>query len=263
MRDRRSDPSSPALRSRLRLASASKTAIVYICSPERYRQLWFSLATLRRSGTRFDEVLVYCVGADPRWNLGDERVVVKPVADRSPRYFYGNKLYVCDADAERVVFLDTDTLVFSPLDRVWATRSASVIARVASAYRSANWNDARWRATCARFGSGVLPMFNTGFVVFQGGVHRRLERTWQETIALYRAGILAPPFEDRMSDQYGLPLAMLANGVAHAELTPQEHTYGWLEAAAGPDTVVFHTANSLFETYLARFGIEASVGSPP
>jgi hypothetical protein len=247
----------------LRLAAGSKTAIVYICSPDRYRQLWFSLSTLLKSGTRFDEVLVYCVGADPRWNFGDARVVVRPVADRSPRYFYGNKLYVCDADAERVVFLDTDTLVFSPLDGVWAARSAPVIARVASAYGSANWNAARWHATCARFGSGVLPMFNTGFVVFQGGVHRRLERTWQETIALYRAGILAPPFEDRMSDQYGLPLAMLAAGIGYAEMSPQEHTFGWLEPTVGPETVVFHTANSLFETYLARFRITASIGPPP
>ena len=246
------------------MAPVSKTAIVYICSPDRYRQLWFSLATLLESGSRFDEVLVYCVGADPRWNFGDERIVVRPVADRSPGYFYGNKLYVCDADAGRVVFLDTDTLVLSPLDRVWSTRSAApVIARVASAYDSANWNAARWRATCARFGSGVVPMFNTGFLVFQGGAHRRVERVWREAIGLYRAGMLAPPFEDRMSDQYGLPLALLAGGIAYARMTPQEHAYGWIEPTAGPGTVVFHTANSLFETYLARFRIEARFGSPP
>lgn len=233
-----------------------ETTIVYICSPDRHRQLSFSLSTLLRSGTRFDEIVVYCVGPDPHWDFGDRRVVVRPVPNRYPDYFYGNKLYVCDVDAERVVFLDTDTLVFSPLDRVWSGRSAPVIARVASAYGSARWNAPLWRATCSRFGQGVVPMFNTGFLVFQDGAHRRVRRTWTEAVGLYRARVLAPPFEDRMSDQYGLPLAMLRERIDYAPMTPREHTYGWIDPARAPDTVVFHTANSLFETYVARFGIE-------
>jgi hypothetical protein len=236
------------------------TSIVYICSPDRYRQLSFSLATLLRSGSRFDEIVIYVIGGDPHWEFGDRRIVVKPVADRYPNYFYGNKLYVCDVDADRVVFLDTDTLIFSPLDRVWSQRSASVIARVASAYGTANWNAALWQATCRRFGAGVLPMFNTGFVVFQDGAQNRVGRLWRRAVQLYRSRILAPPFEDRMSDQYGLPLAMLGEGLSCATMTAGEHTYGWIEPNVAADTVVFHTANSLFETYLARFRIEPLAG---
>jgi hypothetical protein len=233
-----------------------KTTIAYICSPDRHRQLSFSLSTLLRSGTHFDEIVVYCIGTDPHWDFGDRRVVVKPVPNRYQSYFYGNKLYACDVDADRVVFLDTDTLVFSPLDRVWAERSAPVIARVASAYGSASWNATLWQATCSRFGDDVVPMFNTGFLVFQDGAHRLLRELWRQAVELYRAGILLPPFEDRMSDQYGLPLAMLAAQVDGALMTAREHTFGWIEPAVGDDTVVFHTANSLFETYIARFRIE-------
>lgn len=248
-----------------------ETSVVYICSPDRYRQLALSLATLLRSGTRLDEIIVYCIGADPHWTFGDDRVRVTPVADRWPDYFYGNKLYVCDVDAERVVFLDTDTLVFSPLDRVWNGRSAQVIARVAAAYDSSNWNAELWRETCSRFGMGIVPMFNTGFIVFQDGAHRRVRQVWQQAIELYRNKVLRPPlekarrppFDERMCDQYGLPLALLAEHISYDTMTPREHTYGWREHTVGADTVVFHTTNSLFDKYAARFGIERWLGSQP
>lgn len=236
-----------------------QTAIVYICSPDRYRQLSFSLGTLLQSGTRFSRVVVFCIGEDPGWDFGDERVDVRPVPNLYDDYFYGNKLYVCDVDADRVVFLDTDTLIFAPIDRIWSARSAPVVARVASAYDSAKWNGRLWKETCSRFGENVVPMFNTGFLIFHDGSHHRVREVWQEAIELYRARTLSPPFEDRMSDQYGLSLAISARGISYAVMSPNEHSYGWIDSNLDRNTVVFHTANSLFERYLAKFKIE----SPP
>jgi hypothetical protein len=233
-----------------------QTTIVYICSPDRYRQLSFSLGTLLKSGTRFSKIVVFCIGNNPGWDFGDERVDVRPVPNLYNDYFYGNKLYVCDVDADRVVFLDTDTLVFSPMDRIWSARSAPVIARVANAYGSANWNGPLWKETCSRFGEHVVPMFNTGFLVFQNGSNRSVRKVWKASMELYRAKALSPPFEDRMSDQYGLSLAISACNICYEAMSPSEHTYGWIERTVGKDTVVFHTANSLFEWYLTKFKIE-------
>jgi hypothetical protein len=238
---------------------AADTTIVYICSPDRYRQLSFSLSTLLTSGTRFARAVVFCVGDDPGWRFGDERVRVRPVPSLYDDYFYGNKLYVCDVEADRVVFLDADTFVFSPIDRIWFERPASVIARVASAYGSPAWNDIVWRDACSRYGEKTIPLFNSGFVIFQNGSNRRLKPVWKEVIELYRGGAIRPPCEDRMSDQYGLSLAVLAGKLSYAVMSPADHTYGWIEPAASSDTVVFHTANSLFEMYLARFRIERPI----
>jgi hypothetical protein len=99
-------------------------------------------------------------------------------------------------------------------------------------------------------------MFNTGFLIFQDGSNRRIRKVWNESIELYRAKALSPPFEERMSDQYGLSLALLACNISYAVMSPSDHTYGWIEATSAKDTVVFHTANSLFEWYLAKFKIE-------
>jgi len=245
-----------------------QTTIVYICSPDRYRQLSFSLATLLRSGTSFNKIVVFCIGDNSGWDFGDDRVDIRSVPNLYGHYFYGNKLYVCDVEADRVVFLDTDTLVFSPIDRIWSASPAAVIARVASAYDSANWNATRWKEACSRFGMNVVPMFNTGFLIFQSGSNRRVRKVWKESMELYQAKVLSPPCEERMSDQYGLALAILACDISYAVMGPKDHTYGWIEWITGKhtvskDTVVLHTANELFDVYLAKYQIESPIWLKP
>jgi len=231
------------------------TCIVYVCSPDRYRQLSYSLSTLLRSGTTFDRIVVFCVGADPSWTFDDARIEVRPVSPLYADYFYGNKLLLCGVEADRVVFLDTDTLVFSPIDRVWTGRGADVLARVASAYDTPEWNRDAWREACSRFGDHVVPMYNGGFVIFQNGAHRRAGPDWKRAMELYRSRELVAPFDERMSDQYGLSLAMLAGRMSCDEMGRRHHTFGWLDPDVSRETVVFHTANPLFDWYIGQFRI--------
>jgi hypothetical protein len=245
------------------MTGAMRTAIVYVLSADRHRQLAYSVATLLRSGTRFDRVVAFCIGADPGWTFADPRVEVRAAPPLYDDYFYGNKLHACDVDAERVVFLDTDTLVFSPMDRVWSGEPADVIARVAIAYDGPQWDRAAWKEACDRFGGREIPMYNAGFVVFQNDAHRRLRDDWKRAIDAYRAGELRPPFDPRMSDQYGLALAIANGRLAVAEMGRSEHTFGWMDPHIDRRTVVFHTAHPMFDWYVKQLRIPAPPGVDP
>jgi hypothetical protein len=159
--------------------------------------------------------------------------------------------------ADRIVFLDTDTLILKRLDPLWENRSADFLGRVASGYGAPTWDPGVWRETSDDSGSPVLPMYNAGVLIFQNGSHRRIGPAWDRGIRKYLTGAYRLPYPDaRMPEQFALSLALGATGLSRLDLGPAEHGFG---GVAPPDLdplpVVFHTGNKKFDAWARKLGV--------
>lgn len=231
-----------------------RTEVVYVCTPDRRQQLRTSLTTLVRSGTTLDAITVYLVGGNQAdWSFSDPAIEVVAVPPVFPGYVFGNKVLLCDSDADRVVFLDTDTFVLNSIDRVWEMSEADVMARVATAYEDPRWDRVTWNATFAKHAAAPVPMFNAGMLLFSNGAHRRIKEAWRESICRYLRRELELPWADnRMPDQFGLSLGIALSKLSTFELGPREHVFGWARERHDQDSVVLHTGAGRFKETLRQ-----------
>lgn len=250
-----------------------RTNIVYVCSPDWSDQLIVSMYSLIRSGTTFDRIVVYCVGAAPRsWAFRDPRVEIRERPSRPEAAilvdgaFYVNKAYLCESEAERTVFLDADTVILRPIDPIWQRSDADVIARLTARVFEPTWSAALWNDVQRKVGGREgYPYFNSGCVVFQNGAHRKLEKTWPDLISSMGRGV--PVYSNalhekgtRLTEQLALSLAMGVHNLSYSLMSPSEHTYLW----CGEDyrnSVVLHTSGPRFLGFIGTMGLSVDLAS--
>ncbi|NNC87298.1 MAG: methyltransferase domain-containing protein [Akkermansiaceae bacterium] len=240
------------------------TEIAYVATPDRFGQLDMSLRTLVESGSGFDRVSVFVPrGCEGQLSAEDRRISVRPFDSLIADYPFADKAQICNLRSERVVFLDTDTFLLRPLDRIWRRSDRPFMARPAAIYGRVLWNAEIWAALRDRFGSTDVPMFNSGFVIFQQYAHRKIAEDWIEIMRLFRAGELEMPNDDsRCPDQWGLALAIGKNSVPYEEMNPSEHAFGFKEE--DPEgAVVYHSGHDRYAE-IRRFLVEqCAVGGLP
>ena len=256
-----------------------KTEIIYVISPDYVHFLRVSLDSLLRSGSRFDAIKIFCVSEKaPDWKISDPRISVIPVPDLCPEYFLFNKIHMINSSAERVVFLDADTLVLRPIENVFENSGKDFLARVTNPYMRPAWSTAAWQKACAAVNAAVGPYFNSGFVIFQNSSHRKLDTLWPDVLrggmnkSLYDAAALHvnPKYHDqRYLEQLSLSLAAAAAGLSWQEMKPTDHSYAWSQEPWTSATV-YHTASPKFlywaETIYRERGLshqfDALIGQP-
>jgi hypothetical protein len=231
------------------------TEIVYVINPDYLAFLRLSLDSLLRSGSKFDSIRVYCVGGTiPEWKLPDQRIVLEKVLDLNPQDFLWNKTHMTKSSADRLVFLDADTLVLSPVEKVYANSNKDFLARIANPYLRSTWNHADWMAVCARLNSVPAPYFNSGFMVFQNASHRRIDKLWPKIISVGASQSLFDPaalhvnpryHDQRYLEQLSLSLSVASSGLSWEEMTPSDHSWAWNQEPYAEATV-FHTAGPRF-----------------
>lgn len=235
--------------------SAGITEIAYVCTPNHWEHALFtSMRSLLASGSSFDRLVVYCVGRTPRhWSVADPRISFEEVRPLMSDYFLSNKAWICESDAERVIFLDADTLVLRSIDEVWRGRDEDFIGRPASQYRSHTWDEAYWQEVSRRAGAGPAPYFNAGFFIFQNGAQRRLGFVWKDFMKAGRSGELFDPARVHKKvnlEQIALSLAVPASGCRWAEMSAEDHGFGW-RSDPWRRARVYHTGNTKFPRYAA------------
>ena len=227
----------------------NKTEIIYVVSPDWYRQFFVSLHSLLESKSSFDTIRIFCIGKKPKeWVFLDPRIVVDEVERLDENnYFLINKTYITKSQADRVIFLDADTLVLKPLDQVWKGINADFIGRVESVCSKPQWNQQSWLALLQKLNAVETPYFNSGFVIFQNGSHRNLFQSWY---TLTKQGQNKELFDSakihnnnpRMAEQIALSLAIGCARLSWHKIGNKEHAYGWrLEPYT--DSIVLHTGN--------------------
>ncbi len=249
------------------------TDIVYVCSPDWSDQLIVSMYSLLKSGTTFDRIIVYCIGRRPQsWVFKDPRVEIRERESRPEAAilvegrFYVNKVYLCESESERTVFLDADTVVRKPIDLIWSRSNADVAARLAARVFEPTWSKSVWNDVQKRVGCKEgYPYFNCGCVVFQNGAHRKLEKTWPDLICSLGRGV--PVFASavhekgtRVTEQLALSLAMGVHNLSYSLMSPNDHTYLW----CGEDyrnSIVLHTSGGRFLGFIGSMGLSVDMAS--
>ena len=222
--------------------AAGPTDIIYVCTPDREDPLFASIHSLLRSQTKFDHLIIYCIGSRPqRWNFTDRRIEVveaEPVIDG---YFFSNKSYLCGRDASRVLYLDADTLVLKPLHQIWESSSADFLGRPTTGYTLPHWNQPGWQHALEKVGAEqVIPYFNAGFFILQNQGHQRICKYWLDFMEQDRQQKQVRGQNDFFSEQRALTLSVAAANLSVQSLTEKEHAYGW-EQDSYEDTFLFHT----------------------
>jgi hypothetical protein len=219
-------------------------AIVYVVSPDRELQLFRSLDSLLCSDTNFDLIQIYCVGGRlSRWCFSDPRISLKMVGPLFGDYFHGNKLYLCETSAARLIFLDADTVVLRSLDLLWQGSTADFLARPGSAMALPAWNHEVWHKLFRKIDRNPIPMFNAGVLVFQNKLHLRLKDSWRALLLGFLNFELPWPYPDgRMFEQWSLAMAIAQVGVPFAKLDSKGHAFGWCMEPAD-EAVVFHSGS--------------------
>ena len=232
-----------------------KTEIVYIVSSDWGCYLFASLHSLVLSGSKFDSIRIFCVGKKPNsWKFNDSRIIIDEVNSLDDNYFLLNKTYISESQAERVVFLDADTLILSPLQQVWEGINADFIARIASQYQSSKWNHIEWNNLLSRINALEVPYFNSGFCVFQNGSHKALSNFWKELTEKGLKKDLFDPSEihgSRFAEQIALSLAVGSANLSHQAMKHKQHAFGW-QLESYDDAVVYHTSSKIFFTYATK-----------
>lgn len=239
--------------------TGDETEVVYVCSPDREEQLLRSIGSVLKNGQGVNHIVVFCVGPVPsRWDFEDPRIIVKSVPRLFGKYFMGNKVYIGERSAARVVYIDTDTIVQKPLFRLWQQRqTADIIARPGAIYFKEDkaWNEEVWMKTFDSIGASPVPKPQGGLWVFQHHTHQRIKDIWANFIEKYLRNELKSPMNDtrRHEEEWGLALAIGAMKLNYSLMSSSDHSYGWM-GEGYKECVVFHTANSHYDKLVRKIG---------
>ena len=176
---------------------------------------------------------------DHRRTLAELGVDVRETENRTPAFameetsqpgHYGEKVQICEIDAETVVFLDCDTIV---LDDPAPVLEGDFDFKARPGTYELDPDE--WRALFQRYGETYLDwMPNAGFLVFKNRTHEKIRPDWSYYIA---EEIELPSADTRHGEQYALALAVSSHETV--QMTPSEHVMKWVNEAPA-DGVVYH-----------------------
>ncbi len=218
--------------------------IVYICSPDREYQLVASLGSILSSRTEFNKISIYTTGnLTQPWLFQDKRINIYSKPSIEQEFWMTNKTHICSADSEDIVFLDTDTLIFKPLNILFDSLNTDISGRKTTVSCQSTWDHGLWEKYQYKFGAEVVfPYINSGFLVFRNGAHRRLNPKWLE-ITSYLRGLSNNPFGmPSQANQQALSLACGSIGLTYSLFTKEQHAYGW-EKDDLDNCIVYHLGN--------------------
>jgi hypothetical protein len=175
---------------------------------------------------------------------------VEAVPDISTQMWMENKVHLSRVDSDRVLFIDTDTIVLKPLQHVFNDDGRDVAGRVATASQQSSWRSSAWDAVLHRYGAAsFFPYLNTGLLYFQAGAHRRLTPLWLDITRDLLKEKANPFGNPGQSNQQAFSLACGALSFSFKLLSPREHAYGWM-GDDYHDAHVYHTGKQWIKRVL-------------
>ena len=140
----------------------------------------------------------------------------------SPPQYYGEKVHLCEVDADTVIFLDADTKVKrNPILLLVGDYDFS--ARIGSANETLDLSV--WESIFKAENLRVIPMPNTGFMIFRNNLHKRIFKDWLKYL---RQDLPNPiPQGNYLKDQIALALALAKNNAKIKWMTKKEHAFTW------------------------------------
>lgn len=230
--------------------------VVYVCSPDYWRQLFLSIRSLYASESTFDSVRIYVTdNKQPDWNFNDPRIKVLPVPDIGGGFWMLNKTYLCDSEYDTVVFLDVDTLVIGNIDEVYRDRDVDLIARCAPRVETDHYDEEKWERRIAAYNCPGYPYLSSGFMVFQNHSHERIKQRW---IGVTKH-ILNGESPDWHANQDAFSIACCAEGLTLGLMEKRDHAYAMI-GEPPENSVVYHLGTPNYYYYYFKAQPHLSVG---
>lgn len=240
-----------------------ETEIVYVCSPNFWRYLFLSLRTLITSGTQFDCVRIYVVSEkNPNWNIEDEHIIVENVPDIAAigewGYYWGNnKIHLTNSQADRVIYLDTDTMVLNPINQIYEKTEEDLLARYGvEIFMGKYFSHKNWKKALKLLGANDYPYYSPGFMIFQNRSHKKIEKNWHEIIRKILTNNLPFPVS-KHAEMFAFSLAAAVSGLTHRPMENFHHRYAMIGEKYS-DAVVYHLGTPGF--YRHYLPIEKKIG---
>lgn len=225
------------------------TVITYVVSPGWELNLYVSLHSLALSGTSYDYVKVFAVGGELSFpKKVDVPLEIEEVENKNEEYFFENKTYLSSIDSKRVIYLDSDTIILGPIEKIYDSKDESFIGRFSHYYEDERFETEKWRKILKENGAGYSPYFNAGFVIFQNGSQKVIREDWTNILRDNLGKMEEKEFMGRdMSEQIALSTSVSKNNLSTAKMRRREHMYGWKTPPSdldiSGDEIVYHTGS--------------------
>ena len=225
--------------------------IAYVASPDFELNLYISIHSLFQSESEIKRVKVFSVGGMmPNLERLCVPVEVEEVENRNEDYFLENKTYISEVNSEKVIYLDCDTLIIRDINKIWKKESKSFISRRDSSYESGEcFRSKSWDSILSKRNARKGAYFNSGFVGFRKGMHKRIGRSWRKICKKEydnrEKSDLVDLQGEKMIEQMALSISVLRETENIGVMDEEEHVYGWEvpPESVSDSTVVYHTGS--------------------
>jgi hypothetical protein len=175
---------------------------------------------------------------------------VEVVDNKNGEYFPQNKTYISGIEADRLIYLDADTIVLDSIDKVWKGAQFDFLASHDSFYRSASRaKREQWSKILTGYGCQEGPYFNSGFLVFENNSQQKIGECWEDICEReWQKGTESKlsQFQGRWTtEQMALSVAALREIGDIGAMKGNHHVYGWEKGprSVQSDSVVYHTGS--------------------
>lgn len=222
--------------------------IVYVCSPNYWRQLFLSIRSLYASGSNFDSVRIFVTAdEDPGWNFKFDEIKVSTVPDIGNGFWMLNKTHLCRSSCSTVIFLDVDTVILSEIDEVYIDKKSDIIARRAPRVEYEYHDKEAWRERISKYGCSGYPYLSSGFVVFKNKSQKEIRDSWIEiTKEILRGERGETP--DWHANQDAFSISCCVEGMELSLMNKEDHSYAMM-GENPEDSVVYHLGMPNFYHY--------------
>ena len=230
------------------LVKTSMVEVVYVCSPDYWRQLFLSIRSLYASGSNFDSVRIFVTADEhPGWDFNRDEIKVSTVPDIGGGFWMLNKTHLCRSDCETVVFLDVDAIVIGKIDGIYDGVESDIIARCAPRVEYGYHDKKEWKERISKYGCSNYPYLSSGFVIFKNRSQKDIKDRWiKVTKKILKGEEKEDP--DWHANQDAFSITCCVEGVELSLMEEREHAYAMMgESPEG--SIVYHLGMPNFYHY--------------
>lgn len=130
---------------------------------------------------------------------------------------YGEKFHALFYPCEKMIFIDSDTLITREFEKT-LQGDFEFSGRIAPNFF--NLNQQTWAEMFKRREKPIIPMINTGYMIFKKHLHNRIA---DEVLKYMNGPMLKPDLASNQKDQYALTLAVADKKIKW--MTAREHSF--------------------------------------
>lgn len=147
----------------------------------------------------------------------------------------GEKIQLCYANTENVIFLDCDTIIKKDISELLNGEYDFYARPEYSAMRDFEMDI--WKNMLESFGCiNTIPMFNTGFMIFKNYIHKKIYDDW---LKYFNMDLPQCHPRSYQKEQYALSIAIGVGNYSIKYMDKNEHAFRW-DFEENEDTYVLH-----------------------